>query len=231
MSTHYWIQAPFRADRDRARAGLALPPLLAEVSAHRNLRGPYTAVGTLMRQVAPDALGREPALAYRHRIELQETTPELLGLVPAIQRPLEAGAQGGAVAISRYPARLHSLRVAHGLVDFLRAHLVGLGGGPRTLVVTDVEHADATDREFLAVLLRRVPARMLTVVVDTAPGTVAETPGPVSESLPAALASYTERITVTSAPRRGLPAASPGPRTAPARCHPHRTGGPCPPPP
>lgn len=209
MGTHYWIQAPFRADRDAARAGLALPPLLAQVSAHRNLRGPYTAVGTLMRQVAPEALRREPGLAHRHRIELQESTPELLGLVPAIQRPLEAGAKGGAVAISRYPARLHSLRVAHGLVDFLQTHLAGLGGGPRTLVVTDVEHADATDREFLAVLLRRVPAQTLTVVVETAPGPVPETPGPVSESLPAALAAHTQRITVPGGPQAvvGTPAA------------------------
>ncbi|MGW5349132.1 tetratricopeptide repeat protein [Streptomyces sp. NPDC004031] len=200
MGTHYWIQAPLRADRDRVRAGLPLPPPLARVSAHRNLRGPYTAVGTLMRQIAPEALRREPALAYRHRIELQETTPELLGLVPAIQRPLEAAAQGGAVAISRYPARLHSLRVAHGLVDFLQAHLAGLGGGPRTLVVTEVEHADATDREFLAVLLRRIPADVLTVVVETAPGGVEETPGPVSESLPAALAAYTEPVAGESEP-------------------------------
>jgi tetratricopeptide (TPR) repeat protein len=200
MSTHYWIQAPLRADRDRVRAGLALPPLLAQVGAHRNLRGPYTAVGTLMRQVAPEALRREPALAHRHRIELQETTPELAGLVPAILRPLEASAKGGPVAISRYPARLHSLRVAHGLVDFLEAHLAGLGGGPRTLVVTDVEHADPTDREFLAVLLRRVPADVLTVVVATGPDTLPEAPGPVSESLPAALASYTERVVGTGAP-------------------------------
>lgn len=201
MGTHYWIQAPLRADRDRVRAGLPLPPPLARVSAHRNLRGPYTAVGTLMRQIAPEALRRRPELAHRHRIELQETTPELLGLVPAIQRPLEAAAQGGAVAISRYPARLHSLRVAHGLVDFLQAHLAeDAGGGPRTLVVTDVEHADATDREFLAVLLRRVPADVLTVVVDTAPGEVAEAPGPVSESLPAALAAHTERVTAIAGP-------------------------------
>lgn len=201
MSTHYWIQAPLRADRDRVRAGLTLPPLLAHVSAHRNLRGPYTAVGTLMRQVAPETLRREPALAHRHRIELQETTPELAGLVPAILRPLEASAKGGPVAISRYPARLHSLRVAHGLVDFLEAHLAGLDGGPRALVVTDVEHADATDREFLAVLLRRVPASVLTVVVETGPDTPPEAPGPVSESLPAALAAYTRRVTGEGAPQ------------------------------
>ncbi|MEW1863798.1 tetratricopeptide repeat protein [Streptomyces sp. NPDC088194] len=194
MSSHYWIQAPLRADRDRLIRGLSLPPLLATVSAHRHLRGPYTAVGTLLRAIAPEALRRDPELARRHRIELQETTPELAGLVPAIHRPLEASATGP-VAVSRYPARLHSLRISHGLVDFLESHLGGLGGAPQTLVVHDVEHADATDQEFLAVLLRRVPARLLTVVVATGPDTPPSRPGPISEDLPRALLAHTERIT------------------------------------
>ncbi|WP_446038339.1 tetratricopeptide repeat protein [Streptomyces sp. SID1121] len=208
MSSHYWIQAPLRADRDRLIAGLVLPPVLATVSAHRHLRGPYTAVGTLLRQIAPETLRRDPALAQRHRIELQETTPELAGLVPAILRPLEANAKGP-VALSRYPARLHSLRVCHGLVDFIESHLAGAGGRgpgeqaqegtPYTLVVTDVEHADPTDQEFLAVLLRRVPARLLTVVVATGLDTPPEQPGPVSESLPQALLAHTERIVSSEA--------------------------------
>ncbi|AXI78460.1 tetratricopeptide repeat protein [Peterkaempfera bronchialis] len=199
MSSHYWIQAPLRADRDQLRAGLALPPLLAAVSAHHHLRGPYTAVGTLLRLIGPEALRRNPDLAQRHRIELQETTPELAGLVPAILRPLEASAKGP-VAVSRYPARLHSLRVSHGLVDFLESYLGGLGDTPRTLVVNDVEHADATDQEFLAVLLRRMPARLLTVVVTTGPDTPPERPGPTSESLPQALLAHTQRITAPDLP-------------------------------
>jgi tetratricopeptide (TPR) repeat protein len=210
MSSHYWIQAPLRADRDRLRAGLTLPPLLAAVSAHHHLRGPYTAVGTLLRLIGPEALRRNPDLAQRHRIELQETTTELIGLVPTILRPLEASAKGP-VAVSRYPARLHSLRISHGLVDFLESHLADLGGAPRTLVVSDVEHADATDQEFLAVLLRRIPARLLTVVVATSPGTPPEQPGPTSESLPRALLAYAERITSPGfppAPAASRPAAA-----------------------
>lgn len=211
MSSHYWIQAPLRADRDRLRAGLALPPLLAAVSAHHHLRGPYTAVGTFLRLIGPEALRRNPDLAQRHRIELQETTPELAALVPAILRPLEASAKGP-VAVSRYPARLHSLRVSHGLVDFLESHLADLGDAPHTLVVHDVEHADATDQEFLAVLLRRIPARLLTVVVATGPGTPPEQPGPTSESLPRALLAHTERITAPDSPQ--APAYTPAPAKA-----------------
>lgn len=75
MRSHHWISAPRRAERDRLRADLALPPVLAEVSAHQNLRGPYTAVGTMLRQIGPDIIRERPELAHRHRVELQETTP------------------------------------------------------------------------------------------------------------------------------------------------------------
>ena len=204
MPSHYWISAPLRAERDRLRAGLALPPLLAVVSAHHHPRGPYTAVGTLLRLIGPDVLRRRPDLATRHRIELRETTPEPADLVPAILRPLENSAKGP-VAVSRYPARLHSLRVSHGLVDFLDRHLTDLGGGPRTLVVEDAHHADATDREFLAVLLRRMPAELLTVVVTTGTDAPAELPGPPSASLPQALLAHTERVTgPTALPQAGV---------------------------
>ncbi len=162
MRSHYWISAPYRAERDRLLTGLDLPPLLATVDAHRNLRGPYTAVGTLLRLIGPDALLLRPELAFRHRIEIQESTPELTALVPVVRRPLEQSAKGPG-SVSRYPARLHSLRISHGLVDFLGAYLEALDDGPRGLVVHNVQHADATDREFLAVLLRRLPAERLPV--------------------------------------------------------------------
>jgi len=193
MTGHYWISAPLRTERDRLRNDLALPPLLAVVDAHRRLRGPYTAAGTLLRLVAPDALRRRPALADRHYIELQESTPELLPLVPPIVRVLEKNAKAPGEA-SRYPARLHSLRIAHGLVDFLLTALPDAGDGPRTLVVENVQHADVTDREFLAAALRRIPAEVLTLVVGSDTDTLVDPPGIISVSLPAELAARTTRI-------------------------------------
>ncbi|MER5874039.1 tetratricopeptide repeat protein [Streptomyces sp. NPDC002044] len=193
MTGHYWISAPRRRERDLLRAGLALPSPLTVVDAHRRLRGPYTAAGELLRQVAPEALRRRPELAARHYIELQESTPELAPLVPAKERALEQNAKAPGEA-TRYPARLHSLRVAHGLVDFLLAALPGGADGPRTLVVENVHHADVTDREFLAAALRRIPAELLTLVVGTDTDTLADPPGMVSVSLPSELATRTTRI-------------------------------------
>ncbi|MCY0941813.1 tetratricopeptide repeat protein [Streptomyces antarcticus] len=193
MTGHYWISAPRRRERDLLRAGLGLPSPLTVVDAHRRLRGPYTAAGELLRQVAPDALRRQPELAARHYIELQESTPELASLVPPKERALEQNAKAPGEA-TRYPARLHSLRVAHGLVDFLLAALPGTGDSPRTLVVENVHHADVTDREFLAAALRRIPAELLTLVVATDTDTLADPPGMLSVSLPSELATRTTRI-------------------------------------
>jgi tetratricopeptide (TPR) repeat protein len=193
MSGHYWISAPHPRDRERLRESLELPGPLVVVDAHRRLRGPYTAAGALLRRTAPDVLRVRGDLADRHYIELQQSTPELTALVPPQIRGLEE--QSSAGEISRYPARLHSLRVAHGLVDFLLAALPGLGGGPRTLVVENVQHADVTDQEFLTAALRRIPAELLTIVVCSGAEPVQDPPGEVSVSLPEALDAYTTAIT------------------------------------
>jgi tetratricopeptide (TPR) repeat protein len=197
MATHYWVTASRRAGRDEVRAGLALAPVLAVVDAHRRLRGPYTAAGTLLRLIGDDALERCPGLGARHYIEIQETTPELADRVPPIIRPLESIAREEGQ--SRFPARLHTLRLAHGLVDLLVTYLAALGGQPRALVVENVHEADATDREFLAVLLRRVSPQQLTVVVCSGEGPLADPPGPVSVSLPQMIGRYAMHISGTAA--------------------------------
>lgn len=198
MSGHHWICAPHRRERETLRAGLDLPPLLASLDAHRRLRGPYTAAGALLRLVAPDALARRPELAGRHYIELQESTPELAPLVPPITHHIEEQSTAGEV--SRYPARLHSLRVAHGIVDFLLVALADAEPGPRTLVVENVQHADVTDQEFLAAALRRIPPELLTLVLCSGTARLLDPPGFPSLSLPDALAAYTTKTEGSAAP-------------------------------
>jgi tetratricopeptide (TPR) repeat protein len=196
MSAHYWIAAPSRAERDRLRSGLVLPPVLAAVDGHRRLRGPYTAAGTLLRQICADALTRIPELGPRHYIELQESTPELAPLLPPLGRASTQSAPGlGAPGEkNRFPARLHTLRISHGLTDFLRDYLATLGGGPRTLLVHNAQHADATDKEFLAVLLRRLTPDQLTVVIETGIEPPSDPPGIVAASLSGALIAYATRV-------------------------------------
>ena len=82
MDSRYWIRADRRRDRTHALAALDLPPIWAAVDAHRRLRGPYTAAGSLLRMIADDLLDRCPGLGERHNIELLTSTPELAGRVP-----------------------------------------------------------------------------------------------------------------------------------------------------
>jgi len=195
MAKHYWVSAAHRAERYQVRAGLKLPPVLATVDAHRRLRGPYTAAGSLLRQIAPDALRRCHGLGAKHHIEIQESAPELAGQVPPIVRRLESATAPGEV--SRYPARLHTLRIAHGLADLLREYLA-VRGGACALVVENAHEADPTDQEFLAVLLRRLAPEQLTIVVCSGDGPLTDPPGPVTVSLPGMLGRYAERVTGTA---------------------------------
>ncbi len=198
MSDHLWLRGARRRDRDAHRRTWSLPPALAVVSAHRRLRGPYTAVGTLLRAIGADALERCPGLAERHNIAILTCAPEFEGAVPPMEVPLQAMSKAG--ERTRFEARLHTLRIAHGIVDLVQEYLAALGGGPRTLVVEDVHEADPTDQEFLAVALRRFDPDLLRVVVGTDLEPVLDPPGPVAASLPEALEAYTGTVFAASVP-------------------------------
>lgn len=189
MSTHYWVRADRGADCERLAATLDRSPVLAKVDAHRRLRGPYTAAGSLLRLIGADALRKCPELGPRHRIELQQSTPELRGMVP----PMEFDISKPVKDQTRYQARLHTFRLSHGIVEFVDAYLQALGGA-RTLIVTNAHEADPTDREFLAVLLRRIDPARLTVVVCTDRADLLDPPGPAPASLVQALAKYATTV-------------------------------------
>ncbi|GLZ02176.1 tetratricopeptide repeat protein [Actinoplanes sp. NBRC 103695] len=131
---------------------------LAEVSAHRRRRGPYTAAGSLLRQILPDILARRPDLGVRHHIEILTAAPEFAGQVPPILATLESTMMSG--TRTRYQSRVHTLRIANGLAELLRDSLTE----PGTLIVEDVHEADETDREWLDVVRRRISPDLLTVV-------------------------------------------------------------------
>jgi tetratricopeptide (TPR) repeat protein len=192
MPSHYWIRARYRHDRNRARQALDLPPLLAMIDAHRNLRGPYTAAGSLLRAIGEDALRRLPELGPRHHIEILTAAPEFAGQVPPIRRTLEeAGATGFR---TRYFAQTHTARLAHGLAELVRDYCAALVGGPRTLVVENAHQADATDCLFIAVLLSRLAPDLLTIVVGTDSAELADPPGPVLRSMGQALVEHATAV-------------------------------------
>ena len=159
---------------------LLLPPVLA----HRRLRGPYTAAGTIVRALVPDALDRTPELVRAHATEILSCAPELDGVLQSrYHRPPSVlpGEQ-----TTRFFSRLRTLRLAHGLAEFLRDYVSATATGAVSLVVRQADEADDTDAEFIAVLLRRLDPRSIRLVVSTTAA-----PAPAS-ALGLALAGYAE---------------------------------------
>jgi tetratricopeptide (TPR) repeat protein len=202
---HYWIDGAAQDNRAALIAGLPLPPpLLPATSAHRRLRGPYTAAGTIMRALAADALERFPALVAAHEIELRCVTPELRDRIPATRETLTSLAVPA--ERTRFYSRLRTLRIAHGLTEFLRDYAAAIGE-PRSIVIDHVDDADQTDRELVSVLLRRLDPRLLTLVIGTsaAAGRYEAGAGQSPDPLFAALARYAGRLAA------GAPVSLPSP--------------------
>ncbi len=155
--THQWIKGARQAGC--AQAAAACEPNLT-VSCHRRLRGPYTGTGSLMRALVPAVHALDPDLVTRHASEILAVAPELEPLVGAAPETLTSIASPA--ERTRWYSRYRTRRIAHGIVDFLKA---SAGDKPLTLVFSAVDHADPTDLEFLSIALRRLdPGRVRLVV-------------------------------------------------------------------
>ncbi|MEE6261562.1 tetratricopeptide repeat protein [Plantactinospora sonchi] len=204
---HRWIRAPHRHDRRRLLAA-AVPagPVLADVDAHRRRRGPYTAGGELLRTVVPEAWRHWPELVSRHEVEVLSLAPEMRDLIPATRHTLTS------LAVpeerTRFYSRLRTLRIAHGVVEFLNGYLGRLDGGPRYLLVDNLHEADPTDQELCAVLLRRADPGLLRLVVATGTDDPVVPPGPLAVSLAGAMRRYATEVVVAPTPAPDLPECS-----------------------
>ncbi len=112
------------------------------VDCHRAWRGPYTGVGTLIRAIFPQL---DAALVAKHAIEIVAVAPELRDQV-SVRQTLTSLAPPQ--ERTRWYSRLRTRRIAHGIVDLLRAH-------PTRATFTGIDHADPTDLEFLELAARR----------------------------------------------------------------------------
>src|SRR5882757_9925887 len=184
---HLFLAGELRRDRHARLAALPLPepvrPEIRLIDAHRGSGGPYTVAGALIRALVPDALTRRPELVAAHEVEILTVAPELRDLVPATQETLTSLAVPN--ERTRFYSRMRTLRIAHGLKEFLDELLRGdrpaddlprhdrpddvpppgelppdgelpPRPAPYALIVDDLDHADPTDQEFVAVLLRRM---------------------------------------------------------------------------
>jgi tetratricopeptide (TPR) repeat protein len=188
---HLWIIAPDTPPVAALPGRFELPTALTAASAHRRLRGPYTAAGEIIRQVTPALLRSRPEVTRRHDTELLAVAPELSRSLPHRRATLTA--LTSPTNRTRFYPRGRTTRLAHGLVEFL-AECVQAHEGPRTVVVTDADDADMTDVEWLAILLRRMDPRTCRIVVHSRR---AELPDPLG----GALTRFAERHDLPASPR------------------------------
>ncbi|WP_431923566.1 tetratricopeptide repeat protein [Micromonospora wenchangensis] len=207
QTPHRWIRAARHHDRQRLLTAGVDVPVLAELDAHRFLRGPYTATGTLLRALVPAMLAERPDLVTRHQIEILSVAPELRESVPATRETLTSLAVPA--ERTRFYSRMRTLRHAHGLVDLLDAWLRHLDDGPRCLLVENLHEADPTDREFVGTLLRRIDPGLLHLRVATATDTVEEPPGAVAVPIRTALQRYAVPVDGDPSPSATEPPADP----------------------
>ena len=167
---HLWIEGgdgPGRA----ARAAEAKPTI--SVDCHRRLRGPYTGLGTVLRHLVPGLTPSGRAAAQRHVIEVLAIAPELSRVLEPAPGTLTSGAMFG--ERTRWYAAARTRRMAHGIIDLLRELRDGSADAPLVLLFDRVDEADATDREFLTLALRRLdPTRVRLVVGSSDRGNLPE---------------------------------------------------------
>jgi tetratricopeptide (TPR) repeat protein len=159
------------------------------IDAHRRLRGPYTAAGTLLRAIVPDARDRCPDLVRAHEVEIRAVAPDLCDIRAAAretktqQQTQPPEPTSTELTIPLEPTRIYThmrtLSIAHGITEFLRDY-ARIRDVPMSLRIDRVDRADPTDREFVAVLLRRLNPAEVSVVLGA--GTDAEVALPAEDS-------------------------------------------------
>jgi tetratricopeptide (TPR) repeat protein len=198
---HLWIAAA-PGDLGTPAAGLlrglATPPcLLADIDGHSRLRGPFTAAGSLLRAVGADILARTPALARRYDTEILTAAPELSAVLQGSRETLTS--QAPPATRTRFYPHVRAFRIGRGLTELMAKYASALGE-PCAVIVRNADHAEPTDLDWLADMLRRCPPASLRIVVCTAAD---DAPEPLGD----ALRSYCDRI---SAPAQHPPAGRPG---------------------
>lgn len=134
--------------------------IVVDSDRHRN--GPYAVAQGVLQILVPEALACGLGhLVQAHDIEIRATTPVLHALVPARRISLAASVPASERIL--IPGAGRTLRLAHGVTEFVRGHLRQCG--PRRLIVKNYAHADQTDRELLTVMRRRIGNDLLQIDV------------------------------------------------------------------
>jgi tetratricopeptide (TPR) repeat protein len=157
---HEWLPATHCVD---AEAPGADAPVQISLDAHRNRRGPFTAVGDFIRAIIDDATSAAPDLVATHLLTLLSVAPEIDGYIDVpedVRQALSVSREGNPPSWTR--------RIANGAADFILGYFEAKHVFGSTAVFSNVDHADPTDLEFIAVLLGRADPRNLRLCISTA---------------------------------------------------------------
>lgn len=191
MSSHIRVIGERRAERLAAWELAAPAGVTLVADCHSRLRGVYTGLNTVLRQLIPMVYAKDPGLVHAHATEILCVAPELNDLIdPEVFRPIpvEVYRQHKRFFVRSY-STVRPLLVAQGIVTFFgkcAAHFSQLN-----CHFENVHAADELDLQFLALVLRRVDPARLTVSVGAAV---------VPESLAAALDRHTSQLPVVPLP-------------------------------
>ena len=126
--SHAWIVAPYRRDREQALQAMnRVTAVSYHINCHRNLRGPYTGTGELLRQLVPEVYQKYPDVVNAHGTEILSVAPELKSLAVATAETLTSLATAKERTI--YYSHMRTLHLAHGIVDFLLEYLSSVNPG------------------------------------------------------------------------------------------------------
>ncbi|GAB3985845.1 hypothetical protein GCM10029978_099770 [Actinoallomurus acanthiterrae] len=189
MLSHLRITGPHRQSRlaawqDAAPAGVTLV-----ADCHSRLRGIYTGVNTLMRQLVPMVYEKDPELVHAHATEILYLAPELNELIDdEVFRPIPVDVyQEHRRFLTRAYSTVRPLLLAHGLTNFLKKCAALPYLGQLGCHFENVHAADELDRRFLAILVRRMDPALLTVGIGV-------TGDPLPADLETALDGYTRPV-------------------------------------
>ncbi|MFL6138333.1 MAG: tetratricopeptide repeat protein [Frankiaceae bacterium] len=186
-AAHRRVVGARRADR-LAWTATTLGDTALVVRCHQRLRGPYTGVDALLREILPAARARWPELVEAHRVELLYGMPELEELIGPAPRTLASEAPFK--ERTRWFGAQMVRCMSQGIVTFLLEHARrsrAAGEAVPVLVLDEVHAAELTTQELVALLVRRAdPALLPVVAAGTSAGLLPE--------LDAVLARHAELI-------------------------------------
>lgn len=172
MTHHLLIIGRYQHDRTDAWQEAAPTATGFTVDSYARLRGIYTGLNTLMRELVPVVYERNPAIVHAHATEILYLAPELDRVIePGIFRPIptEVYRKHQRVLIRAY-STVRPLLLTHGITNFLKKCAALPGLAPFSVYFENAHEADELDRQFLAIALRRIDPNLITIGVGTATG-------------------------------------------------------------